>query len=189
MALFYWIFFKKMSAPVKETLVSDYDRSIRKSYKKSKAKSKDVPQLGMQPNQSVEPLLPTQELEKRQFMAAIKLMRVQVLGTAPIKKPIEADAKYKFTLGEPLVKPDQVNNLPTQMYRFHQWYMEKSAKGREMFAVRVQNTDYFQGEDSMWIRFEDVFDVCETPSTSLFSVARFCKYRLINLFCSLAPCM
>jgi hypothetical protein len=31
---------------------------------------------------------------------------------------------YKYAPGEPLVRPDQVQHLPIQMRRLHDWYME-----------------------------------------------------------------
>lgn len=70
-------FFQKMSAPITHTLLSDYDRSITKSFKKTRGKSKDVPQLGKQPKQAVEPLLPPGEKEIRLFMAEMGLKREQ----------------------------------------------------------------------------------------------------------------
>lgn len=92
-------------------------------------------------------------------MADTKLTREELLGIAPIKTATKEGLKHKYTLGEPLVKPEQVNNLSTQMYRFHQWYMEQSANGREMFTARVKDTYYFYGEDDMWIHFKDIFKV------------------------------
>lgn len=117
--------------------------------------SKALPQLGHQPQQDVEPLLPPGEQEIRQWMKQIGPKRERLLQDTPIEK---AELKYKFTLGELLVKPDQVNTLPTQMYWYHQWYMEKSSRGREMFRARVRNADYFQG-DVLWILHKDVFDL------------------------------
>lgn len=76
------------------------------------------------------------------------LGREQLLGGAPIPK---AEVRHKFKLGEPFVKPDQVKTLTTQMYRFHQWYMDKSPGGREMFGG--------SSNDVMWIDFEDICDL------------------------------
>lgn len=152
-------FFQKMSEPVKRALLLDYDRSVTKSFKKQRGKTKEVPQLGKQPKQSVKPLLPPGEEELRQWMKETGLNRAQLVGDAPITMATEADLKYKFKLGEPLVKPDQVNTLSTQMHRFHQWYMELSSKSRMMVGARIRNIDYYQGDDVLWINFENVFDV------------------------------
>nr|AAT38099.1 unknown protein [Oryza sativa Japonica Group]AAV31395.1 putative hydroxyproline-rich glycoprotein [Oryza sativa Japonica Group] len=53
---------------------------------------------------------------------------------------------------------DQLS-LPTQMYKFHERYMEMSAKGREMFGARIRNPDFLQGEDVLWIHFKDLFEL------------------------------
>ena len=70
----------------------------------------------------------------------------QLIGGAPIPK---AEVAYKFKLGKPLVTPEQLQSLPTQMYKFHERYMEMSAKGREMFGARISNSDFLQGEESL----------------------------------------
>ena len=45
------------------------------------------------------------------------------------------------------VKPELLQSLPTQMYKFHQLYMEMSATGREMIGARIRDTDFLQGDD------------------------------------------
>jgi hypothetical protein len=52
-----------------------------------------------------------------------------------------------YELGKPLVKPEQLQSLPTQMYKFHQLYMEMSTTGREIIGARIRDTDFLQGED------------------------------------------
>ena len=80
----------------------------------------------------------------------------QLLEDTPIET---APVKYMFKLGEPLVTADKIRELPTQMYRFHQWYLDKSGMGREMFGARVRNSVYYQGDDVLWIHYKDVFDL------------------------------
>nr|AAX96222.1 transposon protein, putative, CACTA, En/Spm sub-class [Oryza sativa Japonica Group]ABA92678.1 transposon protein, putative, CACTA, En/Spm sub-class [Oryza sativa Japonica Group] len=57
------------------------------------------------------------------------------------------------------------------MYKFHEQYMEMSAKGREMFGARIRNPDFLQGEDVLWIHFKDLFDLyqLDTLDVSLLS--------------------
>nr|CAE76052.1 B1248C03.11 [Oryza sativa Japonica Group] len=80
----------------------------------------------------------------------------KLVGGAPIPK---AEVAYKFELGKPLVRPEQLQSQPIQMYKFHEWYMKMSANGREMFGARIRNPDFLQGEDVLWIHFKDVFDL------------------------------
>lgn len=49
-------FLQKMSEPTKKNLLSDYDRSVQKSFGKRKIKAKVVPQLGTQKKQTVDPM-------------------------------------------------------------------------------------------------------------------------------------
>nr|AAR89889.1 hypothetical protein [Oryza sativa Japonica Group]ABF97556.1 transposon protein, putative, CACTA, En/Spm sub-class [Oryza sativa Japonica Group] len=147
-------FFKGMSITNKEALqISDYDRTLQRAYHK---KSKPVPQLGEQPNQEVEPLVTGKDFGIMEFISDTGLTVDQLVGGAPIPK---AEVAYKFELGKPLVKPEQLQSLPTQMYKFHERYMEMSAKGREMFGARIRNPDFLQGEDVLWIHFKDLFDL------------------------------
>nr|CAD40435.3 OSJNBa0035B13.8 [Oryza sativa Japonica Group] len=132
-------FFRGMSAPAKEAIkLSDYERTLKKTYS---GKSKPVPQLGEQPNQEVEPLVTGEEFGIKEFISDTGLTTDQLLRGAPIPK---AEVKYKYELGKPLVKPEQLQSLPTQMYKFHKLYMEMSDTGREMIRARY-SLDQFQG--------------------------------------------
>jgi hypothetical protein len=47
--------------------------------------------------------------------------------------------------------------VPTKMCLLHNWYMEQSKEGREMFAAPVHDSDFFRGEDDLWIEFESLW--------------------------------
>ncbi|XP_052151771.1 uncharacterized protein LOC127770146, partial [Oryza glaberrima] len=96
------------------------------------------------------------EPKEKDFIADTGLSVDQLVRGAPIPK---AELAYKFELGKPLVKPEQLESLPTQMYKFHERYMEMSAKGREMFGARIRNPDFLQGDDVLWIHFKELFDL------------------------------
>nr|ABA99923.1 transposon protein, putative, CACTA, En/Spm sub-class [Oryza sativa Japonica Group] len=145
-------FFRGMSAHAKEAIkLSDYERTLKKA---SSGKSKPVPQLGEQPNQEIEPLVAGKEMTIEQFITDTGLTTDQLLGVAPIEK---AEVKYMYELGKPLVKPELLQSLPTQMYKFHQLYMEMSATGREMIGARIRDTDFLQGDDILWINFRGIY--------------------------------
>ncbi|XP_066166274.1 uncharacterized protein [Oryza sativa Japonica Group] len=147
-------FFRGMSASVKEAIkLSDYERTLKKA---SSGKSKPVPQLGEQPNQEIEPLVTGKEMTIEQFITDTGLTTDQLLGVAPIEK---AEVKYMYELGKPLVKPELLQSLPTQMYKFHQLYMEMSATGREMIGARIRDTDFLQGDDILWINFRGIYEL------------------------------
>ncbi|BAS90082.1 Os04g0516225 [Oryza sativa Japonica Group] len=147
-------FFRGMSAPAKEAIkLSDYERTLKKA---SFGKSKPVPQLGEQPNQEIEPLVTGKEMTIEEFITDTGLTTDQLLGVAPIEK---AEVKYMYELGKPLVKPELLQSLPTQMYKFHQLYMEMSATGREMIGARIRDTDFLQGDDILWINFKGIYEL------------------------------
>nr|AAL31019.1 putative hydroxyproline-rich glycoprotein [Oryza sativa Japonica Group] len=147
-------FFRGMSASVKEAIkLLDYERTLKKA---SSGKSKPVPQLGEQPNQEIEPLVTGKEMTIEQFITDTGLTTDQLLGVAPIEK---AEVKYMYELGKPLVKPELLQSLPTQMYKFHQLYMEMSATGREMIGARIRDTDFLQGDDILWINFRGIYEL------------------------------
>nr|AAT93955.1 putative polyprotein [Oryza sativa Japonica Group]AAT94015.1 putative polyprotein [Oryza sativa Japonica Group] len=159
-------FFRGMSASVKEAIkLSDYERTLKKA---SSGKSKPVPQLGEQPNQEIEPLVTGKEMTIEQFITDTGLTTDQLLGVAPIEK---AEVKYMYELGKPLVKPELLQSLPTQMYKFHQLYMEMSATGREMIGARIRDTDFLQGDDILWINFRGIYELyqLDTLDVSIMS--------------------
>nr|CAE04528.2 OSJNBb0076A11.12 [Oryza sativa Japonica Group] len=82
--------------------------------------------------------------------------RDQLLGVEPI---VKAELKYMYELSKPLVKPELVQSLPTQMYKFHQLYIEMSATGREMIGARIRHPDFLQGDDILWINFKGIYEV------------------------------
>ena len=71
----------------------------------------------------------------------------QFIGEEDIPK---AELAYKYVHGQPLVRPEQVAHLPTQMRRLHQWYMKAVKEEREMLMVTVKQENYFR-EDMLCI--------------------------------------
>jgi hypothetical protein len=75
-----------------------------------------------------------------------------------------------FELGQPLVKPELVNKLPTKMRKFHDWYLKKSAEGLEMFGMLVRPGDFsLPNEKVVWLRFTDIYGIyhLDTVNTDL----------------------
>jgi hypothetical protein len=67
---------------------------------------------------------------------------------------------WRFEIGQPLVKPELVNKLPTKMRRFHDWYLKKSAEGLEMFGMLLWPGDFaLQNEKVVWLQFIDIYEI------------------------------
>nr|AAV32119.1 putative polyprotein [Oryza sativa Japonica Group] len=176
-------FFRGMSASVKEAIkLSDYERTLKKA---SSGKSKPVPQLGEQPNQEIEPLVTGKEMTIEQFITDTGLTTDQLLGVAPIEK---AEVKYMYELGKPLVKPELLQSLPTQMYKFHQLYMEMSATGREMIGARIRDTDFLQGDDILWINFRGIYELYQLDALDVSIMSCWILFHLVLLLIDLEAC-
>nr|CAH66063.1 OSIGBa0091B08.4 [Oryza sativa] len=173
-----------MSAPAKEAIkLSDYERILKKAFF---GKSKPVPQLGEQPNPEIEPLVTGEDFGIQEFINYTGLTTDQLLRGAPIEK---AEVKYMYELGKPLVKPEQLQSLPTQMYKFHQLYMEMSATGREMIGARIRNTDFLQGDDILWINFKEWrFKGPDGRGFSILDSSTLGKFHWVLLLFDLEAC-
>jgi hypothetical protein len=68
--------------------------------------------------------------------------------------------RWRFELGQSLVKSELVNKLPTKMRRFHDWYLKKSVEGLEMFSMLVRPGDFaLQNEKVVWLQFIDIYEI------------------------------
>ena len=99
---------------------SDYECTIIKTTKKKKRQSKssssDVPQLGAQKKQSIEPLIVGQTTQQDfvTFLKKSNLTAAQIAGGEDIPKA-DVVVKWTYELGKSLVPPEVVSVLPTQM--------------------------------------------------------------------------
>nr|ABA99465.2 transposon protein, putative, CACTA, En/Spm sub-class [Oryza sativa Japonica Group] len=176
-------FFRGMSASVKEAIkLLDYELTLKKA---SSGKSKPVPQLGEQPNQEIEPLVTGKEMTIEQFITDTGLTTDQLLGVAPIEK---AEVKYMYELGKPPAKPELLQSLPTQMYKFHQLYMEMSATGREMIGARIRDTDFLQGDDILWINFKEIYELYQLDALDVSIMSCWILFHWVLLLFDLSAC-
>jgi hypothetical protein len=65
-----------------------------------------------------------------------------IIGFEDLPADKNQEFRWRFELGQPLVKPELVNKLPTKMHKFHDWYLKKSAKGLEMYGMLVRPGDF-----------------------------------------------
>jgi hypothetical protein len=76
------------------------------------------------------------------FYEQTKMPLGGIFGLEDLPADKNQEFKWRFELGQPLVKPELVNKLPTKMRRFHEWYLKKSAEGVEMFGMLVRPRDF-----------------------------------------------
>jgi hypothetical protein len=75
-----------------------------------------------------------------------------IIGLEDLPADKNQEFRWLFELGQPLVKPELVNKLPTKMRRFHDRYLKKSVEGLEMFGMLVKPGDFaLQNEKVVWL--------------------------------------
>ena len=158
---------------------SDYERSISKSYHQQKKQKssltgsnksgKTVPQLEEQAMQSIPPLkVITDKVTDTAKDFGISVD--QLLGTEEVPM---AELAWKYVPGNPLVIPEQVPHLSTQMRRLHEWYMKEVKNGREMLMVKVKEEHYFY-ENELCIEFSEIFQLYNQDSLDKSIVSCYC---------------
>ena len=164
-------------------LTPDYDRSILKSakakeqrLKSSSASGKSVAQLGQQKNQSKNQSCPPLKVYSNTEVGSSKGAAEQYdpefvalygepaaahgMTIAQYLHHLEfptAEETYKYRHGNPLVRPKEVNDLPTKMRRLHKWYMRASKEGKNWIMLGIKDEHYGRGNDEINIEFVELF--------------------------------
>ena len=136
-----------------EKPLSDYDRSIKKSYHKSKSRSSssDVPQLGAQEKQSIQPLLVLNQ-EQQGFLGFLQSSRLttdDITGASNWNPDLEKDypialvVRWTYKEGTSLIPSEIVLLLPTQMRRLHDLYMKAMSDCNFMQGAKITDEDFF----------------------------------------------
>ena len=111
----------------------DYEHTIRKGLPSTASiqKKKEVAQLGAQPKQSISPLKVQADqgskaakgnLSMEEAFAADAGITLSQLRDESV--PISKGISWNWEYGKPLMPPDEIEVLPTQMHKLHRWYME-----------------------------------------------------------------
>ncbi|KAJ1275610.1 hypothetical protein BS78_05G148300 [Paspalum vaginatum] len=141
-----------MSQGGKKKVVTNFDRTLRKTCAQKRHKKNDE---AIQRGQQGTLDLPQEDLERAAKEAGLTV--AQWLGEEEIPAVEEV---WKFEPGKPLVNPDLVKYLPTQMRRFHAWYINKSATDPDyLITVRVKGEYYFNGIDMLYLEIKDIYEI------------------------------
>jgi hypothetical protein len=173
---------ENLTRPPPPPLLSDYDRSIVKSYREhvkrpgssSSASGKTIPQLGEQKNQSCPPLKVFTDIDYDPGVAAddVGFTLGQLLGEE-VEFPM-AELAYRYQHGKPLVKPEEVRLLPTQMRKLHEWYMEASKEGTNYIIAGVKDEHYFNGDEEIYVEFDELFQFYNQDAVDKSIVSCYC---------------
>ena len=92
----------------------------------------------------------------------------QLQGYAP------DELKHPFVIGKPLVRPNEVKDLPSKMHRVHQWYMKEAAKGGNWIYVHHKNEHYGHGDDVVMIEFEELYQLYQMDDLDKSILSAYC---------------
>ena len=183
-----------------QNLPSDYHRELKRQSQKLREKSgKDVPQLGLQKNQSVPPLIVTSDIDK-EFRAAMdidmELMDPRALAAAKEQGITVMEAKAtatqcgmslgaflgyevadttparNFVQGKSLVTVEEYKELPTHMRNLHKWYMHIK-KNKEYFAAQVREEHCFKNY-SVNIQMDELFQLFNMRALDKSIISCYC---------------
>jgi len=140
------------------------------------------PQLGQQENQSCPPLKVTSDVQEEvdPDMAAIYGEDAAARGmsiSAYLSQlhQVHHQEKYKYKYGAPLVRPEEVKDLPTYMRRVHDWYMKAAEEGRDALTVGVRDDHYFRGDNEVInVDFEELFQLYHQDALDKAIISCYC---------------
>ena len=180
-------------------LSSDYERSILKSHAAQKASKsstdaseKSVAQLGEQAKQTCAPLKVISQTNvgsskygaEEQYDPEVvaqygEAAAAQGMSIAQYLSQLEffpvSEVAYKYQYGKPLVKPEEVNNLPTKMRRLHNWYMHATKAGANWIVLRVTKKHHGKEKDDMIsIEFDELFQLFNQDALDKSIISAYC---------------
>ena len=89
----------------------------------------------------------------------LKITVGQLLDIEPMSPTREEEIKRKCARGQPSVKPEEVNKLPTRMYELHQWYMDiTKISNRESLMVNV-NEEHYYHKKAVTVEYSELFQL------------------------------
>ena len=180
-------------------LSSDYERSILKSHAAQKASKsstdaseKSIAQLEEQAKQSCAPLKVISQTNvgsskygaEEQYDPEVvaqygEAAAAQGMSIAQYLSQLEffpvSEVAYKYQYGKPLVKPEEVNNLPTKMRRLHNWYMHATRAGANWIVLRVTKKHHGKEKDDMIsIEFDELFQLFNQDALDKSIISAYC---------------
>ena len=104
----------------------------------------------------------------------LKITVGQLLDIEPMSSLREEEIKRKYARGQPLVKPEEVKNLPTRMYQLHRWYMNITKNSnRESLMVNVKHEHYYD-EKALAIEYPELFQLYNQDALNKSIVSCYC---------------
>ena len=98
----------------------------------------------------------------------------QLLEIEPMPKLKEEEVKWKYAHCQPLLRPEEVKNLPMRMYQLHDWYMKITKRSnREGLMVKVKEEYYFH-KLARSIDYSELFQLFYQDALNKSVVSLYC---------------
>ena len=98
----------------------------------------------------------------------------KLLEIEPMPELKEEEIKWKYARGQPLVRHEEVKNLPTRMYQLHDWYMKiTKSNNRECLMVKVTEEYYFN-KLTLSIEYSELFQLFNQDALDKSIVSCYC---------------
>ena len=136
------------------------EAAFRQKREANKKSGKQVAQLGEQANQSVPAFKVVSDKEIQQ-------------DTIRIENPKEYMYAWTYAYGKPLVRPEMVKSLPTQLRRLHEWYEGAVKKHHEYFHVSYKKDHYLE-DNAMYVPFDEIFQLFNQDSLDKAIISCYC---------------
>jgi hypothetical protein len=81
---------------------------------------------------------------------------------------------YQYRHGSPLVRPEEIPNLPTRIQKLHKWYMEASQHGQNWIILGINDEHYFRGNDDINIKFAELFQLYNHDALDKSMISAYC---------------
>ena len=126
---------------------------LKREQLRAAASGKQVAQLGEQPQKSITPL--------------------KVISDKEVQPRKEYEYAWTYVYGQPLVRPEEVDSLPTQMRRLNHWYLKATEAKKENFWVKTGTEHYFV-DDAMFVEFSELFQLFNQDALDKALVSCYC---------------
>ena len=111
------------------------------------------------------------EAQVREACNEMGISVAQYLGLDDTPK---CELAYKYVLGKPLVRPEEVHHLPTRMRHLHQWYMDITKGGNaNWLTVDVRDEHYFR-PSTMHIEMSELFQLFNQDAIDKVIISCYC---------------
>ena len=87
--------------------------------------------------------------------------------------PKPDELAWKYVRGKPLVRPQQIPLLLTQMRKLHEWY-EEITKGDHNYLMVAVRYEHYYREDSIAIELEELFQFFNLDALDKSVVSSYC---------------